>query len=84
VAAISAGLYGGIAVVDLDYAEDSKADADANFVLTAGGGIVEVQATAESEPFRQEQLDALLGLSRNATKTLFDLQQKALEDAASA
>jgi ribonuclease PH len=43
-----------------------------------------VQATAESEPFRQEQLDALLDLSRNATKTLFDLQQKALEDAASA
>ncbi|NIQ93740.1 MAG: ribonuclease PH, partial [Desulfuromonadales bacterium] len=51
VAAISCGLYDGEAVLDLDYAEDSEADADANFVMTGKGGIVEVQGTAETEPF---------------------------------
>ena len=54
VAAVSCGLYGGEAVLDLDYAEDSERDADANFVMTGSGGIVEVQGTAETEPFSQD------------------------------
>src|SRR6187399_1049121 len=64
VAAVSCGLYGGEAVLDLDYAEDSEADADANFVMTGSGGIVEVQGTAETEPFTQEQFDRLMMLAR--------------------
>ena len=70
VAAVSCGIVGGEAVLDLDYAEDSTADADANFVLTAAGGIVEVQATAEGDPFSEAQLIAMLGarpLRRRAT-----------------
>src|SRR5437867_297508 len=64
VAAVSCGLYGGEAILDLDYAEDSEADADANFVMTGSGGIVEVQGTAETEPFSQEQFDRLMALAR--------------------
>ena len=78
VAAISCGLHEGTALADLDYAEDSAADTDANFVLTAGGGIVEVQATAEKAPFTPEQLDALMALARAATAQLFTLQRAAL------
>ena len=61
VAAVSCGIVGGEAVLDLDYAEDSTADADANFVFTAGGGIVEVQGTAEGDPFSEPQLIEMLG-----------------------
>ncbi len=68
VAAISCGLYGGRPVLDLDYAEDSEADADANFVMTGAGGIVEVQGTAETEAFSQEQFDALMALARRASR----------------
>ena len=78
VAAISAGLYEGAAVLDLDYAEDSACQADANFVLTAAGGIVEVQGTAEKDPFSQAQFIALLDLARAGTQELFALQRKAL------
>ena len=78
VAAVSCGLYQGLAMVDLDYAEDSAAEADANFVLTASGGIVEVQATAETVPYRPEQLDRLLELARGAAEHLFALQAEAL------
>ena len=74
VAAVSCGLYGGVAVLDLDYAEDSEADADANFVMTGNGGIVEVQGTAETEPFSQEQFDQLMLLARQGIAELVALQ----------
>ena len=75
VAAVSCGLYGGKAVLDLDYAEDSEADADANFVITGAGGIVEVQGTAETEPFSQEQFDQLMLLARSGIAQLVELQK---------
>ena len=75
VAAVSCGLYGGEAVLDLDYAEDSEADADANFVMTGAGGIVEVQGTAETEPFSLEQFDQLMGLARAGIAELVELQK---------
>ncbi|MCG8561279.1 MAG: ribonuclease PH, partial [Hyphomicrobiales bacterium] len=75
VAAISCGLYGGNAVLDLDYAEDSEADADANFVMTGSGGIVEVQGRAETDPFSQEQFDALMALARKGIAELVELQK---------
>jgi ribonuclease PH len=77
VAAISCGVCGGVAVLDLDYAEDSQAETDANFVLTGSGNIVEVQATAEKVPFSEEQLAALLGLARKGVAKLIDLQKMA-------
>jgi ribonuclease PH len=75
VAAVSCGLYGGEVVLDLDYAEDSEADADANFVMTGAGGIVEVQGTAETEAFSQEQFDALMALARRGIAQLVELQK---------
>jgi ribonuclease PH len=78
VAAISAGLYQGVPVLDLDYAEDSAAEADANFVLTGEGGIVEIQATAEARPFAQTEFDALLGLARAGIAQLAAAQKLAL------
>jgi ribonuclease PH len=77
VAAVSCGVWEGTPVLDLDYAEDSKADADANFVLTGTGGIVEVQGTAEGAPFSDAELMALLGLARAGTAELF-AQQRAV------
>jgi ribonuclease PH len=78
VAAVSCGLYGGEAVLDLDYAEDSEAEADANFVMTGKGGIVEVQGTAEKEPFSQEQFDQLMALARRGIAQLVELQTLAV------
>ncbi len=78
VAAVSCGLVGGEAVLDFDYAEDSGAQADANFVLTEGGGIVEIQGTAEREPFSEPQFMALMALARSGTAQLFELQRTAL------
>ena len=78
VAAISCGVYNGTAVLDLDYAEDSTADTDANFVMTSDGGIVEVQGTAEKTPFSEEQLLALLALARKGIARLVDLQKLAV------
>ena len=75
VAAVSAGIYGGNAVLDLDYAEDSDADADANFVMTGKGGIVEIQGTAEKEPFSQEKFDQLMGLAKKGIGELVSLQK---------
>ncbi len=77
VAAVSCGVWEGTPVLDLDYAEDSKADADANFVLTGAGGIVEVQGTAEGAPFSDAELMALLALARSGTTELFARQREA-------
>ncbi len=78
VAAVSCGLVGSEAVLDLDYAEDSGAEADANFVLTEGGGIVEIQGTAERDPFTEAQFHELMTLARAGTTRLFALQREAL------
>ncbi len=78
VAAISCGIHQGIAVLDLDYAEDSDAEADANFVLTASGKIVEIQATAEQAPFAEEQFTNLLKLARKGIGELTRLQRGAI------
>lgn len=78
VAAVSCGLVGGAAVLDLDYAEDSDAEADANFVLTEGGGIVEIQGTAEKAPFSEEQFSQLMQLAKQGTARLYDMQRAAL------
>jgi ribonuclease PH len=75
VAAVSAGIYAGTSVLDLDYAEDSEADADANFVMTGNGGIVEVQGTAEKTPFSQEKFDELMQLARKGITELVSLQK---------
>jgi ribonuclease PH len=81
VAAVSCGLVGGQAVLDLDYAEDSGADADANFVLTDGGGIVEIQGTAEKAPFSDAQFGELMALARTGTARLFEIQRQVVEAA---
>jgi ribonuclease PH len=78
IAAISCGVCAGTAVLDLDYAEDSQAETDANFVLTGSGQIVEVQATAEKVPFSEEQLATLLALARKGVAKLIDLQKMAV------
>jgi len=78
VAAISCGIHNHVAVLDLDYAEDSQAETDANFVMTGNGNIIEVQGTAEKEPFSEEQLLALLALARGGVKKLVDLQKMAV------
>lgn len=78
VAAVSCGLYEGQAVLDLDYAEDSNADADANFVLTGSGGIVEIQGTAEHKPFSEDQFLALLAFARSGITQLVAIQRQAL------
>ncbi len=78
VAAVSCGLVDGSAVLDLDYAEDSNAEADANFVLTEGGGIVEIQGTAEKAPFSEEQFSQLMQLAKQGTARLYELQRAAL------
>ena len=78
VAAISCGIYNGNAVLDLDYDEDSAAQADANFVMTGKGGIVEIQGTAEGEAFSQEEFDALMTLARKGITRLVDLQAMAI------
>ena len=78
VAAVSCGVHKGVAVLDLDYAEDSEADTDANFVMTGNGNIVEVQATAEKVAFSEDQLIALMGLARKGITKLVDLQKLAV------
>lgn len=78
VAAVSCGVFNGTAVLDLDYAEDSEADTDANFILTGSGNIIEIQATAEKDPFSEAQLLTLLGLARKGIGKLVDLQKMAV------
>jgi ribonuclease PH len=78
IAAVSCGVYNNTAVLDLDYAEDSEAETDANFVMSGNGNIVEIQATAERTPFSEEQLLALLSLARKGISKLVDLQKMAV------
>ncbi len=78
IAAISCGIHEGVAVLDLDYIEDSAADTDANFVITGKGGIVEIQGTAEKDPFSQEQFLTLLDLARKGCDELKAIQKVAL------
>ena len=78
VAAVSCGIYGGQPVLDLDYAEDSAAGADANFVMTDSGGLVEVQGSAEGATFSRAQLDALLDLASAGTAALVAAQRAAV------
>ena len=80
VAAVSCGLFEGEAVLDLDYAEDSNAQADANFVLTGDGGLVEIQGTAEESPFAEEAFLRLLELAKKGIGELTTLQRMALAD----
>ena len=76
VAAVSCGIVKGEPVLDLDYAEDSTAETDANFVMTGKGGLVEVQATAENAPFTPEQLSAMLDLARAGIDRLVAMQRE--------
>jgi ribonuclease PH len=79
VAAVSCGIYKGTPVLDLDYAEDSAAQTDANFVITGTGGLVEVQATAEGAVFSEAELTSLLSLARGGVGLLVGLQKQAVE-----
>jgi ribonuclease PH len=78
IAAVSCGVYNNTAVLDLDYAEDSEAETDANFVMSGNGNIVEIQATAEKTPFSEEQFLALLALARKGVEKLVGLQKMAV------
>jgi len=78
VAAISVGIYQGVPVLDLDYAEDSACDTDMNVVMTGQGGIIEVQGTAEGAAFSRTELDQLLSLAESGIKELVQLQKVAL------
>jgi ribonuclease PH len=78
VAAVSCGVYRGTPVLDLDYLEDSEADTDANFVLTGSGKFVEIQGTAEAEPFSTQELAELIGLAQKGIAELVELQRAVL------
>jgi len=74
VAAVSCGIYKGTPVLDLDYAEDSTAETDANFVITGSGGIVEIQGTAEGKTFSEEEFSQLMSLAKHGISDLVKLQ----------
>jgi ribonuclease PH len=78
VAAVSCGIFSGTPVLDLDYSEDSVAEVDANFVLAGSGGIIEIQGTAEKNPFSEAEFHELLRLARKGTGELMALQKRAL------
>jgi ribonuclease PH len=78
VAAVSVGIYRGVPVLDLDYAEDSDCDTDMNVVMNDGGGFIELQGTAEGHAFRRDELNALLGLAERGIAELFAAQRAAL------
>jgi ribonuclease PH len=80
VAAVSVGIYQGEPVLDLDYPEDSAAETDLNVVMTDAGGFIEVQGTAEGEPFQPEELNAMLALASRGVRELFELQRAVLAD----
>jgi ribonuclease PH len=70
------GIVGGRVVADLDYAEDSAAEVDMNVVMTGNGRLIEVQGTAEREPFTREQLDAMLSAAATAAKKILKAQRR--------
>jgi ribonuclease PH len=78
IAAISVGIFAGVPVLDLDYAEDSQAETDMNVVMNNGGAFVEIQGTAEGHAFRRHELDAMLNLAASGIGQLFALQAQAL------
>lgn len=78
VAAVSVGIFDGQPVLDLDYAEDSNAETDMNVVMSSDGGIIELQGTAEKEPFTSEEFDAMFALAKKGLQELFTLQRAAL------
>jgi ribonuclease PH len=78
VAAVSAGIFRGVPVLDLDYAEDSNAETDANFVMTGSGGFVEIQSTAEGAPFSEDEFAALVVLAKRGIAHLVQLQKLAI------
>ena len=78
VSAVSCGIYNGTPVLDLDYDEDSEADTDVNFVITGTGGIIEIQGTAEKEPFSEEEFLQLFNLAKNGCESLTLLQKEVL------
>lgn len=81
IAAVSVGMYQGTAVLDLDYAEDSQAETDLNVIMTAAGGFVEIQGTAEQEAFSRDELNAMLALAEQGVAQLIEKQREALADA---
>ncbi|WP_218460626.1 ribonuclease PH [Rickettsia sp. TH2014] len=78
IAAVSCGIYKGEAILDLDYLEDSDAEVDSNFVFAGNGNLIEVQGTAEKEPFSEEQFIAMLKLAKGGAAELFKLQNQVL------
>jgi ribonuclease PH len=78
VAAVSVGIYRGMPVLDLDYAEDSDCDTDMNVVMNDGGGFIEVQGTAEGHAFRREEMDAMMALAERGVAELVQRQREAL------
>jgi ribonuclease PH len=78
VAAVSCGIVGGGAMIDLDYAEDSSAETDANFVMTGAGGLVEVQGSAEGAPFSEAELLQMMALARAGIGQLVGMQKAAI------
>lgn len=79
VASISTGIFAGTPILDLDYAEDSTADTDMNFVMTEHGGFIEIQGTAEKETFEQHELDAMLALAKQGISELIKLQKESVK-----
>ena len=79
VAAISVGIIGGLAAIDLDYEEDSKAEVDMNVVMTGAGKFIEVQGTAEREPFRKEDLNKLITLAQKGIEDIIHIQKNILK-----
>ena len=79
VAAVSVGVFEGVPILDLDYAEDSRCDTDMNVVMTGSGGLVEVQGTAEGAPFSRKDMDAMLDLAERGIRELIAAQKAALK-----
>ncbi len=78
VASVSVGIYDGVAVLDLDYPEDSNAETDMNVVMTSAGGLIEIQGTAEQAPFTEAQFTQMFGLAKQGIQALHAIQNKAL------